>query len=104
MYVQNVLMGGRIIICKYEDINSNSKIDNGEGCSNWVITLKGPKTNLRALTNESGFAVFDVRFISDPARPEDLPRNTYTIHEEPRDGWVRGKGSKCLTWAPMKKR
>jgi len=96
MPIENVILGGRIIIHKYEDINGNNKYDREEGCSNWAITLTGPGANLRASTNESGFAVFDIGFKSDPARPGELPRNTYIIHEEPRDGWIRVKDQNVL--------
>lgn len=90
VYIQNGLPGGRIIVHKYEDINGNNRYDKGEGCpAGWAITLTGPNTNLRAITNESGFAVFDVGFTSDPRTPGELPRNTYIVHEELRDGWVK---------------
>lgn len=90
VYIQNSLPGGRIIVHKYEDINGNNRYDKGEGCpAGWAITLTGLNTNLRATTNESGFAVFDVGFTSDPRTPGELPRNTYIVHEELRDGWVK---------------
>ncbi len=91
IFIQNVLLNGVINIRKYEDINGNKKYDSGEGCSGWVFTLTGVNTNLRSVTNDSGFAKFDVGFLSDPKKPDELPRNTYVLHEEPKDGWVKVK-------------
>lgn len=96
MYIENVLLGGKITVHKYEDLNGNKKYDPGEGCSNWAIAVTGPGTNLRATTDENGVASFDIGFKSDPARPEELPKNTYTIHEEPRDGWVEVKDQNII--------
>jgi hypothetical protein len=89
MVIQNVLLGGNITVRKFEDINENRKYDAGEGCSDWAFTLTGPNINLRSLTNDNGIAVFNVGFLSDPKKPNELPRNTYVLHEEPKDGWVK---------------
>lgn len=91
MIIQNVLLGGNITVRKYEDINANRKYDPGEGCSGWAFTLTGPNVNLRSVTNYRGIASFSVGFLSNPRSPDELPRNTYVLHEEPRDGWVKVK-------------
>lgn len=91
LVIQNVLLGANVTVRKYEDINGNRKYDAGEGCSGWAFTLTGPNINLRSVTNDRGIAAFNVGFLSDPKRPDELPRNTYVLHEEPKDGWVMVK-------------
>ena len=91
LMIENVLLSGNITVRKYEDLNGNNKYDLKEGCPNWAITITGPGANFRAATDENGVAYFNIGFKSDPNRPDDLPRNTYTIHEEPKDGFAVAK-------------
>ncbi|MDQ1311596.1 MAG: hypothetical protein QG605_135, partial [Euryarchaeota archaeon] len=87
VYIENVLLNGKVNVRKYEDINGNNRYDLDEGCPGWTITITGPGVDQTKNTDENGVASFDIGFKTDSARPNELPKNQYIIHEKPKDNW-----------------
>ncbi|MDQ1283333.1 MAG: hypothetical protein QG666_1125, partial [Euryarchaeota archaeon] len=67
--------------------NGNNRYDLDEGCPGWTITITGPGVDQTKNTDENGVASFDIGFKTDSARPNELPKNQYIIHEKPKDNW-----------------